>query len=125
MMEVQPHDRHQPFFMIMVGTLITVAVQLIMLFVVVKCRQFLAMKVAAELELKVAEKSVSQLDWFCKTVLFRSSSIPEFALFLRVQHHRVCQTIVHEITVHCFLGISNPNAENDDVPTMQDPTLNV
>lgn len=59
MMDVQTPDQKQPFFMIMIGTIITVGVQLIMLFVVIKCRQFLAMKIASENEMKVAEKSVS------------------------------------------------------------------
>jgi hypothetical protein len=39
MMEVQPHTEHQPFFIIALGTIISVAVQLIMLFVVIRCRQ--------------------------------------------------------------------------------------
>ncbi|KAI6182052.1 hypothetical protein M3Y97_00338800 [Aphelenchoides bicaudatus] len=95
-MEVSPQERSQPFFMIMVGTIITVAVQLIMLFVVIKCRQFLAMKVAAELEMKVAEKSKIQYPGI--RIVFAGPTAP---------------------------GINNPNSEHNDIPTMQDPTQNV
>jgi len=97
MMDVQPRDREgQPFFMIMIGTIITVAVQLMMLHVVIKLRKFLAMKNASDLEIQVAEKS-------------------------KVQHPGI-RIVFAGPTAS---GINNPNAEQDGIPTMQDPTQNV
>jgi hypothetical protein len=88
MMEApRPHEPNQPFAAIMLGTTITVAAQLIMLFVVVRCRQYLAMKTSADMEIKVAERSKVQNPSI--RIVFTGPNAP---------------------------GINNPNAEADANP---------
>lgn len=49
---------HPPFITIMVATTIVILVQALMLYVVLKCREYLSLKHMHDLEVKVAERSV-------------------------------------------------------------------
>jgi len=60
MLEIQPDGPHQSLGFFVVGTFISVGVQLLMLFAILRCRQFLSLKLQHEMELKVAEKSKAQ-----------------------------------------------------------------